>query len=396
MKILVAHNSYQQRGGEDATFEKERDLLRAAGHEVVEYHRSNFEVQEYSSALHHIALAKNTIWSSNTYGEFRRLLLRESPQIVHIYNTFVVMSPSIFWACRDLGVPVVQTLQNFRLSCPAGDFFRDGRVCEQCKEHSLLRGLSHACYRGSRATTATVALMLAIHRWNGTWTTMVDRYIALTDFARSKFAEARLPQEKLTVKPNFIHPDPGERDRPGDYALFVGRLSREKGLATLVAAWQKVPKSIPLKIVGDGPLRDALQLQATACGLSHVSFEGLLPSHSVMATIRNARFLVFPSECYENCPTTILEAFACGAPVIASRLGAMAELVEDGRTGLHFLPNDSADLAQKVVWAWTHPSELEAMGHEARAEYENKYTAEKNYGMLMRIYQSVLPSPPRN
>lgn len=271
MKLLLAHNSYQQRGGEDATFEKERDLLRAAGHEVVEYYRSNFEVQQYSSALSHIALAKNTIWSRNTYAEFRRMLLREKPQIVHIYNTFVVISPSIFWACREVGVPVVQTLQNFRLSCPAGDFFRRGRVCEQCKEHSLLRGVTHACYRGSRATTATVALMLAIHRWNQTWTTMVDRYIALTDFARRKFAEAHLPQEKLAVKPNFIHPDPGEKATPGDYALFVGRLSREKGLATLLSAWEQVPQTVPLKIVGDGPLRDGVHLEATARGLTNVS-----------------------------------------------------------------------------------------------------------------------------
>ena len=392
MKILLAHNSYQQRGGEDATFEKERDLLRRAGHEVVEYCRSNFEVQQYSMPFGQIALAKNAIWSSHTRSEFRQLLLQQRPQVVHVYNTFTMISPSIYWACRDAGIPVVQTLQNFRLSCPTGDFFRAGKVCEECTQHGLIESLRHGCYRGSRATTATVAAMLAFHRWNQTWTRMVDRYIALTDFACKKFIEAQLPAEKLTVKPNFVHPDPGERQGPGDYALFVGRLSREKGMTTLLSAWERLPKPMLLRIVGDGPMREQLQAEAAARSLSTVMFAGRLPNQEVMQMIRGAKFLIFPSECYENCPTTILEAFACGVPVITSRLGAMAELVADGRTGLHFRANDPADLAEKVSWAWSHDGATASFGHEARAEYESKYMAQKNYEMLMRIYQSVLPT----
>jgi glycosyltransferase involved in cell wall biosynthesis len=390
MKILLAHNSYQQRGGEDATFEKERDLLRERGHEVLEYCRSNFEVDCYTGALNRIALAKNTVWSSSTSTEFGRLLAREKPQIVHVYNTFVMISPSIFGACRGLGIPVVQTLQNFRLSCPAGDFFREGRVCEQCDQVGLLSSVAHACYRGSRVTTATVALMLAAHRWNATWIDLVDQYIALSQFACRKFAEKHLPAHKLTVKPNFVHPDPGERARSGDYALFVGRLSREKGLNTLLSAWLRLPKSVPLRIVGDGPMRSQLQHEATQHQLSSVNFLGRLPNDAVMEMIRDAKVLIFPSECYENCPTAIVEAFACGVPVVASRLGAMAEMVENHCTGLHFSPRDANELADKVLWAWSHEEEMAAMGHNARAEYERRYTADKNYEMLMGIYRPLL------
>ncbi len=390
MKILLAHNSYQQRGGEDATFEKERDLLKQHGHDVLEYRRSNFEATAFTGALNRIALAKNTVWSSSTRNEFGALLEREKPQIVHVYNTFVMISPSIFSACREAGIPVVQTLQNFRLSCPAGDFFREGHICEQCDQLGLLSSVSHACYRDSRLTTATVAFMLATHRLNHTWTNLVDHYIALSQFACRKFSETHLPTHKLTVKPNFVHPDPGERKQAGDYALFVGRLSREKGLRTLLSAWHLLPTSLPLRIVGGGPMSEQLQNEATERQLSSVSFLGILPNDAVMEMIRGAKLLIFPSECYENCPTTIVEACACGVPVIASRLGAMAEMIEDQRTGLHFRPNDPGDLADKVMWAWSHETEMAAMGHNARAEYEAKYTAEKSYEMLMDIYTSLL------
>ena len=391
MKIALAHNFYQQRGGEDINFQKERDLLKRAGHDVVEYCRSNYEAGQYSS-LGQISLAKQTIWASDTRAEFRELLLRERPQIAHVYNTFVMISPSIYWACRDAGVPVVQTLRNYRLSCPAGDFFRDGRVCEECKEHSLLRGVCYGCYRGSRPATATVALMLRVHRWKQTWTRMVDRYVALTEFSCQKFREAGLPPHKLTVKPNFVDPDPGVGSAPRGYALFVGRLSREKGVASLLSAWERLPRSIPLRIIGDGPLREELQARAEQQGLSSLTFYGRLEHPEVVAMMQGARFLVFPSECYENCPTTILEAFACGVPVIASALGGMQELVENGRTGLYFRPCDPLDLAEKVQWAWFHRERAASMEREARAEYEKKYTAEKHYQILMEIYRCVTSS----
>jgi len=244
----------------------------------------------------------------------------------------------------------------------------------------------HACWRGSRAGTAVVVAMLTIHRLLKTWQEQVDRYIALTEFARQKFIEGGLPAEKIVVKPNFVHPDLGMGRHEGDYALFVGRLSPEKGIQTLLRAWRHL-KGVPLKIAGDGPLRAKLEGFVKNEGLEGVEILGRRPREDVFRLMREARVLVFPSEWYEGFPMTIAEAFACGLPVIASRLGAATEIVEDGRTGLLFEPGNPEDLAAKVKWAWQHPKEMEEMGREARQEYEQKYTAERNYEMLMDIYK---------
>jgi len=391
----------------------EKALLRAAGHRVVECIRDNAEIARYG-LWEKGTLGLRTVWAWDSYRDIRALIRREKPDVAHFHNTFPLISPAAYYACRDAGVPVVQTLHNYRLLCPAATFYRDGRVCEECVEHGLWRGLMHGCYRQSRAATAVTAAMLAVHRWLGTWSKMVDCYIALTEFARAKFIEGGLPAEKIVVKPNFVYPDPMARNQssvisgqcsasgnpespipnpqPPRYALFVGRLSPEKGVRTLVAAWGRLNNRVPLEIVGDGPLRPELEACASRHGLSNVLFHGQRTTDYVLAALRRSRFLVFPSECYEGMPRTILEAFACGVPVIASRLGAMQEIVADGRTGLHFTAGDADDLAAKVEWAWTHPEEMRAMGRAARAEYEAKYTAERNYQLLLTIYERVLAS----
>ena len=390
MKILIIHNSYQQPGGEDVVFEQERQLLKRTGHTVIAYHRSNWEVNAYSG-LRRFELVQNTIWSKDTRKELLSLLLEEKPQLVHIHNTFVVVSPSIYSACHEAGIPVVQTLHNYRLLCPAGTFFRDGRVCEECMEHGLSRSLVHGCYRGSRPTTAVMALTLAVHRHRQTWTQGVTCYIALSKFSKRKFVQGGLPPEKIFVKPNFVYPDPGPPAyEPGNYALFVGRLSPEKRLATVLSAWSRLRNCIPLIIIGGGSERPNLEKQAAQQGLKCVSFQGSQSREQTLAIMRQSRFLLFPSEWYENFPVTIAESFACGVPVICSRMGAMQEIVEDGRTGLHFTPADSTDLAAKVEWAWNHAEQTRSMGNEARREYETKYTAEKNYPVLMEIYQHAM------
>jgi glycosyltransferase involved in cell wall biosynthesis len=389
MKILLIHTSYQQPGGEDVVFEQECSLLQRAGHEVVVYRRDNWEAEKYSGA-HRLQLAKNALWSGDSHREVQSLLRRHRPDVVHIHNTFMMISPSVHWACRDADVPVVQTLHNYRLFCPAANFYRDGRVCEDCATHSLLRGIRHKCYRDSRTVSATVALMLAIHRSLGTWTKTVACFIALTEFARQKVIAGGLPQGRIAVKPNFVSADPGQKGGPGDYAIFLGRLSPEKGVRTLVLAWKQLRLSIPLVIVGEGPLRGELESQAISCGLKGVSFRGQVSREEALGAVKKARFLVLPSECYENFPMSIAEAFACGTPVICSQLGAMEELVRDGRTGLHFKAHDSEDLAAKCEWAWSHPQELMAMSICARQEYESRYTAEKNYASLMDIYARAM------
>lgn len=390
MKIVLVHNRYQQPGGEDVIFEQEKQLLEQAGNEVITYCRSNHEIERLT-ALERLTLVKRSIWAADTEREFAQLLARESPDLVHVHNTFLMVSPSIYGACKARGIPVVQTLHNFRLLCPAATFYRDGKVCEECVEHSLWRGVYHGCYRNSRPATASVALMLALHRRWGTWNKLVTCYIAaLSEFARNKFIAAGLPAEKIVVKPNFVNPDPGEREQPGEYALFIGRLSPEKGVSTLLQAWEQFPEHYALHIVGDGPEREDLEAQARQRRLAAITFRGHLSREETIAKVKGARFLIMPSKWYEGFPMCIVESFACGTPVICSRLGGMEEIVDDHRTGLHFTAGDAGDLTRKVEWAWTHPEEMAAMGRAARAEYEAKYTAERNYEMLMDIYQKII------
>jgi glycosyltransferase involved in cell wall biosynthesis len=384
--ILIAHNRYQHTGGEYAVFAAEKAMLRRYNHPIFEYVEHNDRINGISP----LKAATNTIWSCSSQNKLRQFIRETSPDIAHFHNTFLLISPSAYHACRSAGVPVVQTLHNYRLLCPTATLFRQGKVCEDClKKTPPWPGVLHKCYRGSAAQTLIVALMLTLHRWMRTWSQQVDVYIALTEFARRKFIEGGLPAEKIVVKPNFIHPDPGGATGKGNYALFVGRVSSEKGLQTLIQAWQGL-KGIPLKIVGDGPLLDELHTAVELEDLNQVELLGRLSHKQVLVLMRDACFLVFPSECYEGFPMTIAEAFACGVPVIASRLGGMAEIIRDLYTGLRFEPGDPTDLATKVDWAWSHPRRMTEMGKNARQEYKRKYTAERNYELLLRIYRRAM------
>lgn len=389
MKIILVHCHYFQTGGEDVVFQQERQLLERAGHQVVLYRRSNNETNSYPG-VKRLVLLQKAIWNNDSRDEFAELLKREKPDVVHVHNTWVMISPSIYSACREAGVPVVQTLHNYRLLCPVGTFFRDGHVCEECVDHGLWRSIRNGCYRDSRAETAAVGMMLAVHRRRQTWENDVTSYIVLTDFARKKFLHGGLPEDKLFVKPNFVDPDPLPRSGNGEYAIFAGRLAPERRVSTLLDAWTLLQNRVPLKIVGGGEERAHLQQKADWKKLDMVEFTGLLPHDQTVAAIKGARFLIFASEWYETFGLTMIEAFASGVPVICSHLGAMQEIVEDGRTGLHFEPGNHRDLAEKVEWAWNHPERMQEMGKAARHEYESKYTAEANYPRLMEIYDDAI------
>ncbi len=389
MKCLLIHNHYQNAGGEDEVFRNESELLRSHGHHVVEYVRSNDEIREYGLA-NKIGLILRTVWAHDTVRHLRGILKTQKPDVVHLHNTFPLVSPAVYYACNDANVPVIQTLHNYRLLCPSATLFRNGAVCEECLDHTLFRGVCHGCYRGSRATTAVVAAMLWFHRFRKTWIERVDRFIALTEFSRRKFAANGIPESKISVRPNALAQDPGPKTATGEYALFVGRISPEKGLRTLLSAWQKLPRQLPLKVVGDGPQRQEIQAFAAGNGSGSVSFEGSLPHADTLAAMKAARFLVFPSQWYECFPATLLEAFACGLPVIASNIGAISEIVHDGKTGVHVAAGDADGLAEKIHWAWTHPREIELMGQNARREYETRYSPNQNYEKLMDIYLSAI------
>lgn len=385
MNIISVYNRYLNRGGEDEVFELEAELLRQHGNKVW---LVTEQVISPSCLQEKVALAVNAVWSRKWYAKFQALVKSVRPDVIHIHNLVPIISPSIIYACRQAGVPVVHTLHNYRLFCPVSTFFRDGHLCEECMEHSLWRGVRHGCYQRSRPRTAVLSTMLAIHRRLGTWARMVDCYVALSEFARQKFIQGGLPAERIVVKPNFVHPDPGEGTGTGEYAVFVGRLATQKGLATLLAAWERLRCCVPLVVVGDGPLCPLVETAQSKC--SSITYRGRLSHDQTLATIGQARFLLFPSEWYEGFPLTIAEAFACGTPVICSRLGAMQEIVGNGRAGLHFTAGDADDLAAKVEWAWMHPDQMKSMGRHARLTYEANYTAERNYEMLVDVYQRAI------
>ena len=387
MRVLLLHNRYQIAGGEDVVVEAEKALLEAKGHCVTLLEASNDNIV---SPLEKAKAAVNTIYSRASKQWVHAKIDSFVPDIVHVHNFFPLLSPSIYYACREAGVPVVQTLHNYRLLCPAGSFFRQGDVCEDCLGKNVpWPSVIHGCYRGSQAGTAVVATMLSVHQALQTWTSMVDAHIALTEFARQKFIQGNLPVEKIAVKPNFVYPDPGPGEGRGGYALFVGRLWPDKGVETLLKAWEIVGGRLPLKIVGDGLL--AQQVAEAVGRVPGVEWLGRRPMAEVHELMGQATFLVFPSEWYETFGLVAIEAFAKGTPVVAANIGALAELVS-GRTGLHFRPGDPEDLAAQVEWMLTHPAGVAQMRRESRGEFEAKYTAERNYQMLMDIYKRVLNS----
>ncbi|WP_207956908.1 glycosyltransferase family 4 protein [Rubrobacter tropicus] len=387
-RVMLLHNLYQQPGGEDQVFTDEGSLLEARGHAVSRYTLHNDQISD----MGRLAVVGATVWNGPVYREIRALIRSERPQVAHFHNTFPLISPAAYHAARAEGVPVVQTLHNYRLICPNALFFREGGVCEDCSGKTLpWPGIAHACYRGSRTSSAVVATALGVHRMLGTWRHTVNTYVALTDFSRGRFIQGGLPAEKIVVKPNFVQPDPGVGRGQGSYFLYVGRLSQEKGLETLLAARKQLGEKVRLKIVGDGPLGPKV---AEAVRRSQgVEWLGRQPKDRVLDLMKNATALVFPSVWYEGFPMVIVEALAVGLPIIASDLGNMRSLIDHGRTGLKFRAHDPGDLAGKVEWATNHPVEIGRMRREARKEFESKYTAEANYRSLSGIYEGVVAGP---
>jgi glycosyltransferase involved in cell wall biosynthesis len=385
LRILIAHAQYRHRGGEDVVAADEAALLQAHGHEVLRYTRDNRDIDESKR----FKTAMRTLWSKDTVTDVTQAIQAFRPDIVHVHNTFPAMSPSLYWAAARSGTPIVQTLHNFRLLCPQAMLLRNGSVCESCVGHVPWQAIVHRCYHQSLAQSAVVAGMLTMHRSLGTYKRKIARYIALNEFCRRKFIEGGLPANLMSVKPNFANVPAPDHKAPRRGALFVGRLSPEKGIDLLLAAIRLLPQSISfpeMRIIGEGPELARVQQQPGVKSL------GWLEQAPLFDAMRESAYLVLPSVWYENSPRTLIEAFGCGLPVIASRLGALAELVDDGRTGLLFDPTSPADLAQKISWAETHPEAMRAMSFHARREFEAKYTPDRNYSRLVAIYRQALES----
>jgi glycosyltransferase involved in cell wall biosynthesis len=388
MRILQVHNHYRIPGGEDQVFDAEARLLEAHGDRVCRYEVHNDNISGWTS----LADAGKAIWNSSTYRDLRALIQAEQPEVVHFHNTFPLVSPSAYYAAAAEGVPVVQTLHNYRLLCPAATFFRDGRTCEECVEKgSFLPGIVHGCYRNSRIITAVTAGMLSFHRAIGTWEASIDVYIALSEFSRRKFTDAGFPARKVVLKPNFVQPSLRLGWAKEDFVLFAGRLGPEKGIKTLLEGWRQARLPWRLKIAGDGPL--AQEVRDATTQTNTIEWVGHKTNPEVRALIAAARFVIVPSEWYEAMPCVVVEAYAEHTPVLAANIGALSELIVPGKTGLLFEAGNLRALATELEWIFQHSELLPAMGEQAHNQFVVKYSPDSNYKQLCSIYSRVAAAP---
>jgi glycosyltransferase involved in cell wall biosynthesis len=391
LKILLVHNSHRSgsSSGDDVVFNKESELLERHGHHVIRNNPSNDEYDK-SSIIRKLSIILQIPWSFSYYRKIKEIIRSEKPAIIHIHNFFPFISPSVYYSANSAKVPVIQTLHDFRHLCPMAFFMRTGKICEDCKDGNFFKSIIYGCFKGSKLQTIPVALMLKIHYLLKTFQKKNNGYICLTESQKKIFLEASYDNNKLFVKPNFVEDSCETKEyKTGNYAVFIGRLGEEKGIRTLITAWREL-SDIPLKIVGDGPDANKFKNLVKKLNINNIEFLGYKPYKECMQILDNARFLIMPSIWYETFGLTIIEAFCHYKPVIASNLGAMADLIRDGKTGLLFALGNPDDLAQKVRQLWKDDDEVIRMGENARKEYEEKYTPEKNYKMLMNIYEKAI------
>ena len=385
----MLHNRYLLPGGEDQSTIAEASLLGEHGCQVELLEEDNRRVEGLGKAR----TAIRTVWSLESHRRIYKKLQDGGFDVLHVQNFFPLWSPSVYYAAAKCDVPVVQTLRNYRLLCVNAYLFRDNHVCEDCLGRVIpWSGIRHACYRESRAGSAVLASMIGLHKLMGTWKREVQTYIALTEFAREKYIAGGLPADKIVVKPNFVHPSPEPGVGKGGYALFVGRLSAEKGIETLLEAWKTAANPLRLKIAGDGPCTEVVRAASKQCVA--IEYLGRRSPREVMDLMREAEFLVFPSEWYEGMPRTVIESFAVGTPVVASNIGATASMVVPGETGFHFQPGNVADLREKVEWCSRNVEQIHGLRTSARRVFEAKYTGAANAKMLINIYRRATKREP--
>jgi len=390
MRLLVIHNHYQQPGGEQVAVEAQVSLLRERGHKVILYTRDNAEIERYR-LWQKAAFFPEAVFSRRTYHEIRTLIARERPDVAHVHNVFPLISPSVYCALKDSGIPVVQTVHNFRFLCPNALFYTHGRICERCKYGNTLHAVRWKCYRQSYILSSLYALTIGLHRRAGTFK-LIDRFIALTEFVAQKLVGSGLTtQDKISVLGNFMPdplPRPGSFEKREPYVAYLGRLSPEKGVEILLDAVTGLP-DLRVKIAGDGPQTGVLQTIARQRGLQQVEFLGRVAGEEKWELLRNATAVVIPSVWYEVFPFVVLESLAAGTPVVASNLGSLPYVVEDGKSGLLFQAGDSQDLREKLAWLVQHPVEALQMGRYGCHSVEEKYCAKAHYDKLMEIYAEV-------
>jgi glycosyltransferase involved in cell wall biosynthesis len=387
-RILIVHNRYRIPGGEDAVVATEAAVLRSRGHEVEQYLETNEDVDE-SSPLEAVS---RLFWSRQTWRTLGDAVRHFRPDVVHCHNTFYRISPSVYWRCHQLGMPVVQTLHNYRLACANAQLSRNGHPCELCltSRAGALHAVKNACFHDSPLQTLALTASVRSHQLAGTYSRAIATYICVSRFAMAKQIQSGMPAEKLVVKPNCVFPDPGIGGGEGRFLLYAGRLVAEKGIRVLLEAAPEL--ALPVQIAGSGPAGG--EVRTAAERTANIRFLGRVPRSELLDLMRSAKLLIFPSLMYENCPMTIAEAFSTGLPVVASRRGAAAEMVEDGVTGALFEPSCAADLVRVTARLCDDAAALRSMRAAARRQYENYYSAEATYRQLMSIYSGVLKGKP--
>ncbi|GAB1766404.1 glycosyltransferase family 4 protein [Priestia megaterium] len=390
IKVLIIHNYYKHSGGEDKVVEEEIRLLEQNKINVIKYFISNDEIK-MDGVINKLILGINTIYSKKQYNSLKAILLKERPDVVHVHNTFPLISPSVYYLCSELGVPVVQTLHNYRLGCAGAMLLRDGQVCEKCIQGSLINGIKHGCYRDSRIQTVPLSTMLYTHRFLNTWNKKVNKYIALTSFAKKKFQEIGLDEKKIAVKPNFIKSQHISNYTKENQIVFVGRISKEKGLHLLLEAWKGLSPQFKTKlnIIGDGPLKEELASKYEK--YKNINFLGKLDSNEVLGHMAKSKYIVVPSVWYEGFPMTIIEAYSVNTPVISSNIGSLKEVVKEEVTGFHFENNNVADLKYVLEKALKY-KEYEDLQENIKVHFNNNYTSDINFKILMNIYKEVIGS----
>jgi glycosyltransferase involved in cell wall biosynthesis len=380
MRVLMIHNFYQLSGGEDSIVRAEMSLLQENGVDVDLFSTTNDIIK---GRLAQARVAFQVVYNPFARRAVAKKLAEFAPDVVHIHNFFPLLSPSVFDACRDAGVPSVLTLHNYRILCPTAFLGADDENRERSLRHACWWTVPKKVYRNSATGTLALAIMVEFHKRAGTWRRKVDRFIALTDCARRTFTDGGLPAERISVKPNWVPRPPGSNQSERKGGLFVGRLDEQKGVKVLLRAWKDL--DCPLTIIGDGPLLDLVRQSAN----DHIVYLGRQPREVVQREMQAAQFLVLPSMGHEMFPVTVLEAYANQLPVICSDLPSIGELVEAGVTGLKFAPGDERGLASRVRWAMRNAPMLDTYGRRARSIYEERYTPEVSFEKLIGIYRSV-------